>query len=524
VAFREIPMLEVREVLRLWLAGHGFRAIALLVRPDRKTVRRIVETAVDVGLDRAGGDVQLDDVFVGKVVVLLRVVRADRHGDAWVVVAGHHDRLSGWVGSGVPVVKMCELLARDGVVVPERTLHRYVAEKFPGVSKATVRVVDGEPGRELQVDFGELGVMCDRVAGRRRKVWALVFTAAYSRHSYVWLSFGQTTDVVIAGFEAAWAFFEGVFKVVIPDNMKSVVAKADGCDPVFNPAFMEYAQSCGFFIDPARVRSPQDKPRVERMVQFVQTSFWAGETFTDLVEAQAAAELWCRTRAGLRVHGTTCEQPLVVFERDEQPRLLPSPAAPYDVPIYRNAKVARDRHIQVAKALYSVPGELIGTEVDVRADRALVKIYARGVLVKTHPRKPAGGRSSDPADFPADQTIYAMRDINRLIADAAAHGPAVGEMAAAVLDHPLPWTTMRKVYKLTGLCRVYGDERVDLACRRALDAEAVNVNLVARMLERALETETTSQLPQPSNVIVATARFARDNQRYAARKNGAHTS
>ena len=516
-------MFEVREVLRLWLAGHGFRAIAPLVRPDRKTVRRIVETAIDAGLDRAGGDVQLDDVFVGKVMLALRPERGDRHGDAWATIAGWHDRLAGWHGAAVPVVKMCELLARDGVVVPERTLHRYVAEMFATETNTTVRVADGEPGRELQVDFGELGLMLDVASGRRRKVWALVFTAAYSRHSFVYLSFGQTTEVVLSGFEAAWEFFGGVFVVVIPDNMKSVVTRADGCDPVFNEAFIEYAQSRGFFVDPARVRAPQDKPRVERMVQFVQSSFWAGESFADLDEAQAAATLWCRTRAGLRVHATTCEQPLVVFERDEQPRLLPAPVAVYDVPIYRSAKVARDRHVQVAKALYSVPGELVGTQVDVRADRALVKIYARGVLVKTHPRMPAGGRSSDPADFPAGKTIYAMRDINRLITDAALHGTAVGEMAAAVLDHPLPWTTMRRVYKLIGLCRSYGDERVDQACRRALDAEAVNVNLVARMLERALEAETANDPPVASNVIIATARFARDNNHYAARNNGARS-
>jgi hypothetical protein len=512
-------MFEVREVLRLWLAGHGYRAIAPLVRPDRKTVRRIVETAVDAGLDRSGGDVQLDDVFIGTVMVGLRVERADRHGDAWSTIIGVHDRLAGWHAAAVPVVKMCELLARDNVVVPERTLHRYVAEKFGSEPNVTVRVADGEPGRELQVDFGELGLMLDTTAGRRRKVWALVFTAAYSRHSYVYLSFAQTTEVVIAGFEAAWAFFGGVFTVVIPDNMKTIVARANACDPSFNETFLEYAQSRGFFIDPARVRTPQDKPRVERTIQFVQSSFWAGETFTDLIEAQAAAELWCRTRAGLRVHGTTCEQPLVVFERDELPRLLPAPAAVYDTPIYKTAKVARDRHVQVAKALYSVPDGLVGSQVEVRADRVLVKIYARGVLVKTHPRLPPGGRSSDPADFPADKTVYAMRDIQRLITDATVHGRAVGEMAAAVLDHPLPWTTMRKVYKLIGLCRTYGDERVDQACRKALDAEAVNVGLVARMLERALEADNAAANPAPSNVIVATARFARDNDRYAAHKN-----
>jgi hypothetical protein len=519
VAFREIPMIEVKEVCRLWLSGCGYRAIEAMVRANRKTVTRVIEIAVDVGLDRAGGDGQLNELFIAEVMMRLQQRRPDRHGDSWSVVAGVHDRLADWVKGGVPVVKMRDLLARDQVVVPERTLHRYVAEHFTPASSSTVPVADGVPGRELQVDFGELGFMIDPESGKRRKVWALVFTAVYSRHCYVHLTFRQTTEVVIAGCEAAWAFFDGVFAVLVPDNMSSVVKVADGCDPVFNLTFVEYAQSRGFLIDPARVRAPQDKGRVERCVQFVQGSFWAGENFGDLELAQQAATSWCRTRAGMRVHGTTHQQPLLVFDEHEQPVLLAAPVEIYDTPVYTTVKVARDHHVQVAKALYSVPGGRIGQHVDARSDRSLVKLYQRGVLIKTHPRKAAGGRSTDPDDLPTEVSVYAMRDINRLIADAAVHGQAVGELAANVLDHPLPWTTMRRVYKLIGFCRTYGDARVELACRRLVEAESVDLNVLKRMLERALETERADQPVEPSNVIIATARFARDNTRYAVRRD-----
>ena len=167
--------------------------------------------------------------------------------------------------------------------------------------------------------------------------------------------------------------------------------------------------------------------------------------------------------------------------------LAPAPTSPYDVPIYATAKVHRDHHIEVAKALYSVPGDLIGTRVDVRADRQLVRIFSRGQLVKVHPRQPPGGRSTDPEDLPSDKTIYAMRDLDKLQRLAAGHGDAIGAYAAALLDIPLPWTKMRQVYALLGLVKKWGPDRVNAACERALDAEAINVGLIGRMLERGTE-------------------------------------
>jgi transposase len=130
-------------------------------------------------------------------------------------------------------------------------------------------VADGKPGDELQVDFGRLGLIPDPARGSRRVVHGLVFTAVYSRHLFVYPTHRQSLEEVIAGFEAAWAFFGGVFRVVIPDNLKAIVDHADATDPRLNDAFREYAQVRGFAVDPARVRHPRDKPRVERSVHYV---------------------------------------------------------------------------------------------------------------------------------------------------------------------------------------------------------------------------------------------------------------
>jgi transposase len=241
------------------------------------------------------------------------------------------------------------------VVVSYWTLNRYATTELGfGKRRVTVQVADCEPGSEVQVDFGRLGLLTD-AEGRGRVVKGLIFTAVYSRHLFVYPTHRETLGEVIAGFEAAWAFFDGVFAVVIPDNMKTIVDRANATEPRLNDSFREYAESRGFVVDPARVRSPQDKPRVERCVPYVRSNFFAGEHFRDLDECRERAARWCRDIAGMRVHGTTRVRPAEVFAADEHPKLKPLPDTEFDIPAWAHPKVAPDRHVQIAKALYSVP-------------------------------------------------------------------------------------------------------------------------------------------------------------------------
>ncbi len=514
MAYREVSVFEIKEVLRLWLRGEGYRSIDRLSGVDRKTVRRYVEAAVEAGLVRDGGEGQLNDVVIGLVCERVRPVRPAGHGAGWESLVPHEAEIKAWLEKGLKLVKVQDLLARKGTVVAYRTLNRFATQRCGfGETKTTVRVNDGEPGSELQVDFGRMGLVPDPTTGRRRMTEALIFTACYSRHCFVWLSHRQTTVAVIEGFEAAWAFFGGVFGVVIPDNLKAIVTEADDVDPRLNDAFLEYAQSRGFVIDPARVRSPKDKPRVERQVQYVRGSFFAGEEFVDLADAQRRAEQWCSTTAGLRTHGSTQCRPLEVFRLEEAPVLLPAPDQPYDLPLYAKPMVHPDHHIEVDKALYSVPGNLIGFRVKARADARVVKVFHRGQLIKVHPRQRPGGRHTDPADLPTGTEVYAMRDIEALKRMAAVHGPAVGAYATALLDSPLPWTRMRQAYRLLGLAKKWGPERVEAACARALEAEAVDVGLISRMLERA--TEAAEQPVPPATANVVPGRFCRDVSEFA---------
>jgi len=123
MAYREVRVYEVKEVLRLWLCGEGLRSIERMVGLERKTVRRYVVAAEDCGLDRGGGDGQLDDTFMAKVCERARPVRPDGHGRSWAELQAHHDQLKAWlIEDKLTAVKTAELLARQGIVVPERTV------------------------------------------------------------------------------------------------------------------------------------------------------------------------------------------------------------------------------------------------------------------------------------------------------------------------------------------------------------------------------------------------------------------
>jgi len=124
---------------------------------------------------------------------------------AWKLLVADHELSKGrLVDDGLTAVKAGELLARRRTVVPERTLHRYALEVRGAGRSApdtTVRVADGEPGAELQVDFAKVGVIDDPASGQRRVVHALIFTAVFSRHCFVRLGSTQATEAVIAGAE-----------------------------------------------------------------------------------------------------------------------------------------------------------------------------------------------------------------------------------------------------------------------------------------------------------------------------------
>jgi hypothetical protein len=209
-----------------------------------------------------------------------------------------------------------------------------------------------------------------------------------------------------------------------------------------------------------------------------------------------------------RIHGTTRQRPLAVFENEERAALLPLLKERFDPPRWAQCTVHPDHHISFEKALYSAPTRFIGKQVWVRADTKLVRVYFEGELVKTHPRQAPGGRSTDHNDYPQELTPYTLRDPQRIIRQAQQHGQHLGRFAEALLSGTLPWSKLRQAQKLLRLGEKYGWHRLETACQRALAFELINVRRVETILRQDLEQlDLLSPAQGEARVIPLSSRF-----------------
>jgi hypothetical protein len=519
MAYKEVSRVEITEVVRQWQAGRGIREITRSTGISRNTIRKYILAAHSCGLGRDGPpptDLQLT-----------ALIQTNRAGPRDIIIPTDKllipwaDRIEQWIKNDkLKLSRIQELLAQQHCLVPYTCLHRYVNRRdwFGKNAHSTVRMADTEPGQMAEVDFGRLGLLWDPESGRKRQVWGMLTVLGYSRHSFLWPLFNQQLSDVIQGLESTWAFLGGIPKYLVLDNFPAAVTGADALNPRLSRGFLEYSQRRNFIADPARPGHPKDKPKVERGVPYARERFFKGGQFNGLADLRQQAKQWCLEVAGQRIHGTTRRLPLVVFQTEEQAKLLPYDSEPYDVPDWHKAIVHRDHHIYYRYAIYSAPDTTCppGTELEVRGDRELVRLYKRGELVKVHPRKPRGGRSTDPDDYPKELNAYTLRSPIYLCRKGAELGESVGAFTDKLLGGPTPWHKMRQAYKLLRLGDKYTPLRLNSACEKALAVDLIDVRRVERILIDALEQEA---MPVRMMIPPPPGRFARPGNVFAIGDN-----
>lgn len=457
MAYRKVSMIEIKEILIRIAKGQSKRKIRKDLNVHGLTINRYINEAKCLGIDPENCNLsQITDELCSAIARNVTTVKKDKSYvcPRDVLLLPVKDRIEGYLKEGVTKTKIRKLLTRDGIAVSESSLSRFINEHFSYMSKnITVRLPESQPGQYTQADFGRLGKLYDEATKRVRIAWAFIVTLCFSRLMFVFITFKLNTHAVIEGCELAWEYFEGIPEIIIFDNLSPVVDKPDRYNPKINKTFLEYAQARGFIVDPTNPAHPTGKPIIENNVGYVKKNFFAGEDFISREDCQERAVEWCTSVAGVRIHGTTRQKPMELFESIEKDKLAPYDGIRYDTPYYASPVVHPDHHISFKKSLYSLPTKYIGKTVDVRGDSALVRIYFKDELIKIHPRMAEGKRSTDYSDYPEKITPYTLRNANYQIDEDNKKHPAIGEYIQFLLSGTYPWHRLRSAQRLLRILR-----------------------------------------------------------------------
>lgn len=494
MAYRKVSMIEIKEILIRVAKGQTKRKIRRDLCVHGLTINKYIEEAKSLGINPENCDLsKITDDICTAIAKNTTTAKKDKlilcpRDNLLLPVK---DKIENYLNAGITKAKIVKLLERDGIVVSESSFLRFVKSHFNYLAKnITVRLPESEPGQYAQADFGRLGKIWDEATKKFRIAHAFIVTLCYSRHMFVFITFKQDTRAVIEGCELAWDYFGTIPKILIFDNLTPVVGKADRYSPRINKTFMEYAQVRQFVVDPANTAHPKGKPIVENSVSYIKKNFFAGENFLSREDCQERATDWCINTAGTRIHGTTRQKPIELFNELEKEKMAIYDGIRYDTPYYASPVVHPDHHISFRKSLYSLPTKYIGKTVEVKGDSALVRISFKDELIKTHPRLPEGKRSTDYSDYPKEIIPYTLRNASYQISEGNKKHPAIGAYIDFLLSGTYPWHRLRSAQKLLRLAEKYGHGRTAAACIKAKEYGIWDVRRIERMLKNGVEENT----------------------------------
>jgi transposase len=379
-------VIDIVELYQHWHAGRRIGELSSSLGVDPKTIRKYTAPALSAGIVPGGPSLSIQEWSALAEGWFPGAGDRSRRQSSWADIEPHRTRIERWLGE-VTISTIHQRLRDDhGLSASESSLRRYLSANFAEeVARAAVTVLRDTPpaGEEVQVDYGLLGRWRDPATDKIRRVWGFIMVLACSRLMFLRPVLSMDEQSWVESHVLAFEFFGGVPARVVPDNLKTGVIKPDLYDPLINKAFGEFAAHYQCLIDPARVKKPRDKARVERPVPYCRDSFFAGrsEEFMSLPHMQDDALRWCKTVANQRAHrGIDRVAPQVLFDTEEAAALLALPRAPFELAKWWGRTVPPDIHVKVNKALYSVPWRFIGKTVDVRSRHALSRSTSRAPL------------------------------------------------------------------------------------------------------------------------------------------------
>ncbi len=370
-----------------------------------------------------------------------------------------------------------------------------------------------QPGEKMFIDYtGKRLSIIDSQSGEVTEVEVYVAVLGYSQMTYVEAVESQKKEDFINATQNALHFFGGVPRVLIPDNLKSAVQKADKYEAEINTAFMDFANHYGTTVLPARSRKPQDKAIVEKTVSIAYSRIFAplrDRLFYSLSSLnQAIAEL-------LVIHNRQSFQQRTesrgeLFELEERKTLLPLAEERYEIRIFKEATVMKNGYIQIYedKHSYTVPYRFIGQKVKLIYSASHVYVYYKKERIAYHRRMRGYGYTTLPEHLSSTNKFVSEWNPDKFIGWAAAIAPVVKEYIIQILNNAsYPEQAYRSCVGILAYEKKVGAGRLIKAIERAANYGAFNYTMIKRILEAGLdsiasgeETASQSSLPFHDNI------------------------
>ena len=240
------------------------------------------------------------------------------------------------------------------------------------------------PGQVLQLDWGEMPTR-PMLAGRERRVYALVASLPYSGAQTAFFSLDLTLESFLEGHVRAFEWLGGVPRECVYDNLRSVVARRDGDEVVWNRRFLHLRGHYGFHATPCTPATPREKGSVEVAVRYLKSGFWPARRFTDLGELDEHYVDWRDRICNRRTHASG-RFPVAERLAEERAALRPLPPGRFEWSGQRTTRVPLDGYLRHGRCFYRAPERLVHERVELRFDRDQVRICHRGREVARYTR------------------------------------------------------------------------------------------------------------------------------------------
>lgn len=463
-------MTDYREILRLLSLGYTQRQIAASLHCSRDTVRDTLYSSTKLGIawpleDDVTNSILMDMFHPEKAnAKSLRAEPDFNHIHAELARKG--------VNLSLLWNEYCSVCYANGEVPYMYTQFCDKYRKWAHVTKATMRIRH-KPGDVMQVDWAGSTIPIYDPSGEESPAYVFVAVLPCSCYAYAEACTDMGSETWLLCHAHAYEYFGGVARLLIPDNLKTGVTKNDRYEVTLNRSYQELAEHYDTAIVPARVEHPKDKSLAEGTVKYVSTWIIAAlrdrRFFTiDEVQRAVSEKLEELNRFPFKKREGNRYLAYVNEERDFMKQL---PVTPYEPAVWSTAKVPLDYLISDGKNKYSVPFDLIGETVDIKATRKFIEVFFKGSRVAAHKRAVTVLRDPivNESHMPAEHRKYLLYNAD----DFCAWAQTIGESASAVVKHFLsagkePEQGFKSCASLTRLGDKYGSAKLESACRQVL--------------------------------------------------------